>query len=287
MELIATWSFEPWLKRVGTHWEKPEHMLLAAKAALDHAHKQYGRRTTVYTDTLGAEIFSELSPHALCLPIYDDIFEGVNPKLWAFAKLNTYALQKQPYMHYDLDFIWLKPMTVRQMASDLVVHGFESLQEGNQKEKMAYYYNLPKLGHLYKLPAVMQHDNPNAIPAMNTGCLFMNNMDLNAEYVETMFSLIDNNLDLFNSDKALDMCVVEQHSLGMIIHNNPSYKSETVFADTKYDGPPVNDQAIHFVGSNYKTSKYPAVVDLQNKLFEPYRDYTVERVMERLLALRQ
>lgn len=280
---IATWSFEPWLKRKGGNWERTEYMLAVAKASLEYVRQHYGN-PTIYTDILGVSVFEKIAPFANCIPVYDNVFHKVKPHLWAYAKLVTYSLQKEPYLHFDLDFWFRKPITEQQLSCDVLVHGIEIL-DGYDPYNFNQAYNLPIVGHLYDLPDIFKCDNPNSIPAVNTGCLLMNNMELHRIYVDNVIDLISRNEELLNSNKALDICVLEQHTLGMILHRNPQWKCNTMF-ETGWDVPPVTDQAVHFVGPNYKTSKHASVVEFCKQNVDPWVDDTIWKLADELNGMR-
>jgi hypothetical protein len=102
MKPIATWSFEPWNSK-NNAWADTQLMLASMYNALKSIHKATGIAPTVYTDQLGASIFSEIYPQANIEVLFNSIFSDVNTEFWAYPKLLTYSYQSEPFVHFDLD----------------------------------------------------------------------------------------------------------------------------------------------------------------------------------------
>ena len=73
--------------------------------------KEHYGDVVLYTDTLGKLVFEELGiPFSRIIVSHEEGFmQRVDPKLWAYAKIYTYSLQREPFLHVDGDVvIWDK-----------------------------------------------------------------------------------------------------------------------------------------------------------------------------------
>lgn len=251
MNCVATWSFEPWFQSEGNPWSSTVDMLAAARASIELVAKNYSR-PTIYTDSFSSKILGQITNKANFEVVYDGFYENYPPSLWALTKVKTYSKQQEPYFHFDLDFLCLKPFPQNKFECDVMFQCYEDLNELG--EVTLSFYNLPVVSEYYNLPSIMMQKNPNNIHGANLGCLFMNNMELNKAYTDLVNELVENNIDVFRRGPVLGMCVVEQHTLGMIL-NESRYKVETI-KKSSFHAPPFDDYFIHFIGANYKTNVY-------------------------------
>lgn len=73
--------------------------------------KEHYGDVVLYTDTLGKQVFEEFGiPFSRIIVSHEKGFmQRVDPKLWAYAKIYTYSLQSEPFLHVDGDVvIWDK-----------------------------------------------------------------------------------------------------------------------------------------------------------------------------------
>lgn len=285
MKPIATWSFKPWLTREGTWWERTEYMLAVARAAICYADQHFGR-PTIYTDKLGQEIFSQLTNRADIEVVHEDTFDYIHPRLWGLAKIKTYAMQKEPFIHFDLDFWFKQPLTADQWNCDLLCHGIEVLNAHNVDPSITRHYNMWKVGDQYDLPEVFKYEDPLSIPAYNMGCAMFRNMELHRLYIDNVLDLIERNKRLFRYGPILSICEVEQHTIGMILDRHRHFKVKTIFKPG-WENPPINDQAVHFVGTAYKTNMFPQVVQFCRTYVDPWINETVWRLTDQLNEMRK
>ena len=279
MKVVATWSFEPWFKREGVSWQHTSEMLAAARAAIELANKNYGQ-PTVYVDSYGKYIFEQLAPCADYRVVYNDLYGQIpTEKLWAYAKILTYQRQQQPYLHFDLDFLCLKRWPESVFDCDVMFQSYENLEE--KAEKISLHYNLPSVGRYYKLPALMQRDDPNVVKGANLGVMFMNNMELNKQYTFIAQQIVEMNNDVFKTPNVLGMCVIEQHLMGMILESNPAFKVNTI-RPMGWDLPMWDEYYIHFVGHNYKSAKYAQAQKLRKQVLGPWINDKIRRLSDEI-----
>lgn len=273
--MIASWSFEPWFKREGVTWEHTSEMLASARAAIELINKNYSQ-PTMYVDSYGKHILEQLAPFAKFEVVYDDLYaNNMSPKLWAMSKVLSYARQRDTFMHFDLDFLCWKKWPDSVFDCDIMFQSYEELL--GYKDAVKDYYNLPEVKQYYNLPEVMDHEEPNNIMGVNLGIYYCRNMDFNKRYTDMALKLVEDHLPLFGTKKGLDMCVIEQHTLGMMIHADPTLKVNTI-RKTGWDHPMYDEYFMHFVGQNYKGPRYEGAQILRKKFLGPWINDTVKKL---------
>lgn len=284
MKCIATWSFTPWLNSVGSGpWVQTEDMIACAVASIEAVHDIYSK-PVIYTDTLGKEILSNLTNKADFINVYDDVYKNLTTSLWAYPKILTYADQTDTYFHFDLDFI-CKRHFGSKFDCDVLFQVYENIgRMYDENKQIEEIYNLNVVGHLYKLPDIFHQPDANRLPVANLGCLYMNNKDFNKVYTDTVLKLINDNLEVFNTRPALNICVVEQQTFSLLLHQRPDLKSNTIMSNA-WGEYPFNDDFIHFLGP-WKKKDWTGVVELQNNHYGSYITDKVKYYTKMLEELR-
>jgi hypothetical protein len=275
MRPIATFCFQPFLNNTGSKWASTEHFLACAKASIEMANVHLGR-PTIYTDSLGKKILPLLSPKADYIVVYDDLHKEYPLCLWALSKIFTYQQQKEPYIHFDLDLLFLSKLSKELLDCDLLVQVKENILEKNEFIKLSY--QLPKIGHLLNLPPMFQRDNINSVAPLNCGILFMNNMDLNKVYTDTALDLVNRNLEVIKSGVDIGMCVIEQHTLGLLIEDMPHIKCNTMLAH--WNMSPYNKFFVHFGGSSSKETVRPIIDWAHRKFIVPWINEDIRKLAQ-------
>ena len=214
MKLIATWSFEPFLSGNGFPWLKTEHFLTTVKRSIDLAAEHYSK-PTIYTDSLGCEVFSQLTTNANYVNVYDGIFEkhSLDHRIWILPKLLTYKEQTEPYLHFDLDFLFLKKLDEKYLETGVLVHNLEYTDHPQMKE----WYFFEDIRSQYILPEEYSNPNIDTIGIPNLGVLYLEDMAFNQEYVNAALDIIENNKQLLNTaEKHLQVINIEQRLLGLL-----------------------------------------------------------------------
>ena len=291
MTPIASWSFKPFLHN-RLQWLSTLDFMAVARASILSVYENYGT-PTIYTDSLGEQIFSTIidSSKVSIINVYDDI--DIPNNLWAMSKFIALEKQKASYFHFDLDVVIKKP--IQHNNADVVVHGRENIFENKTIEKQyERYYNLHRLAHLYRLPTILHNFDRTVLP-FNTGILMMNNMDLHRVYLNTVLELYQNNIDLLrNRDLALDMCTIEQYTLALIA--NKLRSNVLCCIENSITNFPETEDFIHFVGVmktnttgtiqqkrnsivvNNTTKEVIDMANLLNKLREKYSEQQSSKV---------
>lgn len=281
MKPIATWASAPWLDNKGSHgWHSTAEQLACARASIAAVNQHYGR-PTIYTDTLGQEIFSEITDDADFVVVYDDLYKTIPTNLWAYAKILTYAAQTEPYLHFDLDFIVRKPIAVNDC--DILCQVLETMTSPDGQRSLHKFYNLAALQYL-NLPKELrkQPEEFDKIANPNLGIFYCGNMQLNKHYTDIAQALVNDNL---NHAKVLEMTAVEQQTLGVLLAQQPELKVKTLMQShwTQY---PYNDSFVHFIGP-WKQRRYPGVINLQDHAYGAHRSPELFALAHRLDAMKK
>lgn len=278
MKYIATWSFKPYLNNQSNGWLSDEYMLACAVRSCEKINELFGK-PTIYTDTLGAEIFQSIGIEADFEIVLDNVFDDIDSGLWAFPKLEVMKRQSEPYLHFDLDFIFHKLPPQGWFEGDVGCQWLELPRDNIGA------YNIPTLAHLYDLPPMFRSPYVQITKAPCLGVLLMNNMDLNNQWLDEVFTLIDNNrILLSNESTQLHSCVVEQQSLGLAAAH---YKVTTLSNLIHDVTPPHSDVYTHYMGPVWKASEdNPALNELRSQQLDPYITSAVKKAADILRSLR-
>lgn len=280
MKTLATWAFEPWLNNQGSHgWHSTAEQLACACASIAAINQHYSR-PTIYTDTLGKEILSSITDLADFVVVYDDLYKRIPTNLWAYAKILTYADQNKPYLHFDLDFIVRKPISIDDC--DVMCQVLETMISPDNKQTLHKFYNLAALQYL-DLPEVLrkQPQDFDKIASPNLGIFYCGDMALNKQYTDTAQHYVEKNL---NHAKVLQMTSVEQQTLGLLLDQHNS-KVKTLM-NSHWTQYPFSDSFVHFIGA-WKQRRYPGVINLQDSTYGSYRDPKLMALAHSLDAMKK
>ncbi|MFD3293428.1 DUF6734 family protein [Aquirufa sp. KTFRIE-69F] len=192
MKIIQTfWSGNNQQNILHNHagWLSPEYNWMSWALSCLQLKKFYGSPNLV-TDQLGKQVLIDI----LCLPYNDvnvslDILNRYSPKLWALAKIYSYSLQTEPFIHVDGDiFIW-------ERFDDRINHA--ELIGQNLEIDFAYYYkSMAEVRENFEyIPEPILStllENP-VIYSCNTGIIGGRNLAIFKEYTELSLEFIDKN----------------------------------------------------------------------------------------------
>jgi hypothetical protein len=293
---IATWCFAPYFKKENTQWRDEIDMWACAKASLESVYDLYGVKVKLYTDSLGMEIFPMLTDKVELINAHDNVYDDVPEGLWAWAKIETYKLQTEPYIHIDLDFILKKKLPEDFFAGDLAGQVIELTDRpiptyDNLGREVWYgVYNLPIIGTNYELPSMYMRPLINTFYPLNVGILVMNNMEVNKIYLDTVQEFLDNNRLLINYnyktfgvDSIISMAVLEQQTLGILI------KDMKLDCRTLLPNGDLSNQSevfITFCGEGFKWNM-GFLADLRAKYLDKYKGDDVQLVVNKLNQIRK
>lgn len=99
--------------------------------------KKYVGRVELYADPAGAQLLREMQlPFDAVHADLDDT--GFAPALWAGAKLLTYARQREPFLHLDLDAYLFGPLPARLAGAGM-------LGQNSEEDYLSYQPAVPHL----------------------------------------------------------------------------------------------------------------------------------------------
>jgi len=208
---IFTWSFAPAIHgaRLNTKPNKFEWLVFVylAEKAISQVNKLFGR-PIVYTDSIGAYLFEDMPCDVVCC--YDNVHKDVDVRLWAYAKILTYQAQKEPYVHYDLDFICKRHFELPK--ADIVVQCSDTYQDTYTKDLDATGLELPK--PFIELNGLLKN-------SWTVGIMAMADMSFNHLYADMSREYFERNSA--NMDKVICTtmanCVLEQQLLALLALN--------------------------------------------------------------------
>ena len=134
MKFIQTfWSAGLDPLKHGFGWSHPEYNLMSWALSCLSLRRHYDH-VVLYTDSIGKHVLIDLLhlPYTEVNVVFDD-FECL-PQHWALAKIYTYSLQKEPFIHVDGDVYLSHPLSNDVLSAPLVAQ--------NKEVGTDYYQNM-------------------------------------------------------------------------------------------------------------------------------------------------
>ncbi len=153
--------------------------------------RKYYDEVELFTDSLGYSILIEKlkSPYTKVhivldeLNIYDD-------NLWALAKIKSYNLMNEPFLHVDGDVFIFEPFDKKLMGSNIITQNIETTSD--------YYWDMwskikPQLNFI---PEIMNnYNNQFHNKAYNMGIFGGNDISFIKSYTDASFNFVNKNKD--------------------------------------------------------------------------------------------
>jgi hypothetical protein len=286
MKMVQTfWSGKRSMMNEGFGWLHPRNHLMAwALSCLKL--KDQGLPVVLYTDSEGCDILvNKLQlPYSDVIVKYDDL--PCQSCQWAYAKVRTYSLQKEPFIHVDSDIFLSQPFTRSILESGLVVQ--------NKEHGTSYYKQMADslLSRPVKIADYFEKKlRKESISSYNMGIFGGHDLDFIDYYCHEVFRFFDeNNMNdvagpisnvecnvIFEQMFFAILAEKEQHPVTSVLErevNDKGYTREE-FCDLQHDG---KKPFFHIIGG-HKQNK--TICDLIEKvLLRNYPDY-----FERILSL--
>lgn len=198
--------------------------------------RKFYNNVELYTDAFGYEILIEKLklPYTKVHVVLDEM--NIYPKdLWAIAKIKTYELQCEPFLHIDGDvFIWDK-FPDELMRGGLIAQNLENTTD--------YYREMwneiaPHLSFIP--PEIYNYHNGLSNLGCNMGIIGGSNIEFIQEYTKKSFEFVDDNkkvwedFNLFNFNIFFEQELFYEMS---VLQNKPiSYLFDEVWGDNSYLG---------------------------------------------------
>jgi hypothetical protein len=177
----------------------------------------------LHTNTAGKEVLIDLLglPYTkVHLSLETKFIKNLLPCMWAYCKIHTYSLQKEPFLHIDGDvFIW-KPFDVSLMQSPLIVQNID--------EDLQVYANcldiLEKEAY-YKPDWMLLPESP--IRAYNAGIIGGGDIAFFKEYTDLAFEFYDKNKTQFDAMQKYNkhIHIIPEQYLPYILSKNGKLKA--------------------------------------------------------------
>lgn len=151
----------------------------------------------LYCDDTGAKISDILHlPYKTKQIVLNDIPND----MWALAKIKTYSLQDEPFLHYDYDVIFQNYFPKEAVDHNLYVQNFCKFK-GLTEFAPLHYINAKNLCHLFgiKLPDEFQNfnlENINNLYYANSGLFGGNDIELINEYSRNVLNALNEDVYL-------------------------------------------------------------------------------------------
>lgn len=279
MKFIQTFHFgkseDPFQKSFG--WVSPQYHLMSWALSCLQLNATY-KNIELYASSNAAKLILD----TLELPysnvhITHDNFYMPDKQLWALAKIFTYSLQEEPFIHLDGDVFLFDKLPPSLLNSELIAQNFE--------EATGYYTSaqMELMKFLSFFPDCVAADFHSGIPisAVNAGILGGKNVAFIKEYAEAAFDYVRRNSnDLSKIDADKFNVFFEQH-LFYSMAKKKSIPIDVLFAHTIDDNGykclgdfhevPCSISYLHLLG-HFKRDEYTCV-QMAAKLRDLHPEY--------------
>jgi hypothetical protein len=172
-------------------WLSPEYHWMSWALSCLQLKALYGE-VELITDRRGKEILIDLLglPYTSVNTSLEGVLDHYPPQVWALAKIHSYSIQDQPFIHVDGDvFLW-QPFSEDILQADLVSQ--------NPELNLSFYRTmLDEINtHFAYIPPLFsrQHYADRDIHSSNAGLLGGRDLAFIARYCRMAFEFVDKNL---------------------------------------------------------------------------------------------
>lgn len=218
----------------------------------------------LHTNQAGKEILIDtlkLPYTKVHLSLENDFMNNLHPKMWAYSKIHTYSIQKEPFLHVDGDvFIW-EAFDEQLLKSPLIAQNIED-------DLDIYHKSLQVINRYadYKPDwLTFSQDHPKAY---NAGILGGSDLSFIKEYTDLAFQFYEGNkncLDTLSTEDRNINTIVEQYWLYVLSEkrkedvsfftNQIVCKAEDFRSFVEIEKIPFESQYLHTLGF-FKKSQY-------------------------------
>lgn len=209
MKAIQTlWCGGRSLLRSPFWWRDAEYNLMSWALSCHSLREQFGA-VTLYTDSEGARVLIDRLrlPYTEVVVNYND-FDCLTCH-WALAKVKTYSLQTEPFVHIDGDIYMPKPLSAELQTAELLVQNHEVYTDYN-RGMVRKLLAVEGLRLAPRFRSVLQGDD---VPSLNLGFCGGNDLDFFGRFCGEVFRFFrdnDFNGDRFRHDDISANVVYEQ-----------------------------------------------------------------------------
>ncbi|MGN1256762.1 MAG: DUF6734 family protein [Bacteroidaceae bacterium] len=294
MRIIQTfWSGGRDPLQYGYGWRHAEHNLMSWALSCCSLREHYDQ-VELYTDQRGYDVLIEKLhlPYTAVHVVYDDHL--CLPQHWAYAKIKTYSMQTEPFLHVDGDVYISKPFPEEVLNAALVVQ--------NEEIGTAYYRSM--LDSILKIPNVWLPDyvrtvlDGQLLPSYNMGVFGGNDLKFIHDYCKEATSFIVRNElnNTANPHSHVDCNVFfEQMLFAIFAKKHGRELSKVIPHAVRDNGYTQSDFCdiykyaekgfFHLLGGHKRVRQtFHGVADMLLLLFPKYYDYIVD-ITDRLTSV--
>ncbi|MFH6989966.1 DUF6734 family protein [Flavobacterium collinsii] len=209
--IYSYWETGSGLNKPG-NWFNSRFMLSSMVASVLNSYKHYGRVEMV-TDSTSKVWIEKLGLPFEAIKTDLDELDRYDKNSWALGKIKAYSIQKEPFLHIDLDVILFEPLSKELLINELYVQNIEPFYiDSYHKTYMPYIELLENLGT--DLPLGFS-DKKHAV---NLGIYGCNNLEFNKLFCDSVFTFMDRNEKKLKSLVPLHkLCVIWEQYFWAVI----------------------------------------------------------------------
>lgn len=208
--------------------------------------------------------------------VLDGFDHNLDPDLWAYAKLYSYSIQDEPFIHIDNDVILWDKVPEETLKQDLFFQNKEHLSDH------LGYVNLLRLSASHMPKKLLQY---NPVYAYNCGVVGANNLDIIRDWfhevTEYLFGARNNEFWQHIKDKHSQNHLFEQYFISALIERNKMQnKVGTLLKDDFYASAVRDFKMTHLWGLAKRST--PAMERIRTRLYTEFPE--TEEIFEPNLA---
>lgn len=251
MRIVQTfWSggHSPLEKTYG--WPTAEHNLMSWTLSCCSLRKHYSH-VELYTDRRGYEVLIERLhlPYTKVHVVYDDNL--CLPVHWAYAKIKTYSIQEEPFLHVDGDMYFPKSISEQVLSASLITQNRE-IGTGYYRSMMERILRHPEI----RLPECIQASlGKQNIASYNMGIFGGHDIAFIKDFCHQAFNFLDTNqMNDASKEYAWEECnILFEQVLFAVLADLQSKEVATI-------GRPMRDEG-------YMSHEFCNLTDFENKNF--------------------
>lgn len=202
-------------------WAHPKYNLMSWALSCLSLREHY-ENVELYTDSVGYHILIDVLklPYTKTHVVFDD-FQCLSHH-WALAKIKTYSMQTEPFIHVDGDVYLSNPLPKKLTEAPLMVQ--------NRERSTDYYQKMVErilsVETLHIDEEIISQIKSGVIPSYNMGIFGGHDLNFIHEYCKKVFKFMDaNQMNDTNKENSSTRCNVFFEQIFFAIYSNLTGKS--------------------------------------------------------------
>jgi hypothetical protein len=241
--------------------------------------KKYYNKVELYTDTPGKELLIDKLklPYTKVNIVLDDF--DYTSKLWALAKVKTYSLQTEPFIHADNDVFIFDKLPER-------IENAQLLAQNECIDFITLYKTMKEINiHFNTIDTCIYNDyiTSNELIFGNCGIIGGNNIDFFQQYCKRVFTVIEENIDKlqYTSTEMMGQVYEEYlyYSLASALGIDIEFLLPPFYIDFNSDIVNFKSNYVHIIGTFKKMEDTTKIIEKRFKSEYPEKYNLIKKLI--------